>query len=265
MDPSWLVNAGGRTIMRAIGLFPDPHMLAFCLGLSLPVSIALFLIENKYRPLIFGFFCLNFLVLLLTFSRGGYLGAAVSLVFLAIFFWKKMAIGAKEFFVSLALLVLVIFIIFGAPVLARFWSSFDASEGSAQGRLAIWRQSLALFERSPLLGVGLGNYAYALNFAENYRNSITAHNLYLDLLVETGIFGLLAWLFFLTGVFVEAFKKIKNVVTADYFLLVGFLGSMVYFIVHSFFETAMFSPVNFAMFMVVAGAVAGIKLVNHES
>ncbi len=31
-NPSWLVNIGGATVLRAFSLFPDPHMFSFYLG-----------------------------------------------------------------------------------------------------------------------------------------------------------------------------------------------------------------------------------------
>ncbi|KKT93289.1 MAG: hypothetical protein UW95_C0024G0002 [Parcubacteria group bacterium GW2011_GWC1_45_14] len=37
--PSWLVNIGGKTVFRAISVFPDPHMLAFYLGMTAPLAL----------------------------------------------------------------------------------------------------------------------------------------------------------------------------------------------------------------------------------
>ncbi|MEA2113056.1 MAG: O-antigen ligase family protein [Patescibacteria group bacterium] len=37
--PSWLVNVGGKTIVRAFSLFSDPHMFSFYLGMILPLII----------------------------------------------------------------------------------------------------------------------------------------------------------------------------------------------------------------------------------
>src|SRR5680860_109967 len=45
-NPSWLVNISGATVLRAISLFPDPHMLSFYLGLVIPIVLS-FIIFNK--------------------------------------------------------------------------------------------------------------------------------------------------------------------------------------------------------------------------
>ena len=252
-NPSWLVDAGGRTLVRAFGLFPDPHMLAFFLGMALPLCAALIIIEKK-RWIFAGLFGLIALTLALTFSRGGYLGITLALAFFIVFGWRRFETKARTFFVSLAFLFLAIFLIFGSPVFSRFLSSFDASEGSAQGRLIIWQQSLTLFEQSPVMGVGLGNYSSALNFGESYRNSVTAHNLYLDLLVEGGVFLLFFWLAFLAIIFKQG-KALLQDGGPKSFLVLGGLSGVVYFIGHSFFETAMFNPANFAFFLALAGVI----------
>ena len=46
-NPSWLVNVSGVTVLRAISLFPDPHMFSFYLGLIIPIIFSLVLFNEK--------------------------------------------------------------------------------------------------------------------------------------------------------------------------------------------------------------------------
>ncbi len=250
-NPSWLVEMNGQTLMRAIGLFPDPHMLAFYLGLVLPFVLAAIFYEKKYRPLLFIVACLLLLVLLLTFSRGGYLGLVVSLIFIILLLWRRLERKGKFFLGGLAGLIMVIALIFGAPVISRFFSSFDLAEGSNFGRLQIWQESLAVAKEHPLLGVGLGNYPAAIDFSGTYRSAITSHNLYLDILAELGIFGLAAWLWLLASAALTALKEIKH--GALIAPALGVLAALIYFVVHSFFETPIFNPTVLAFLMIILG------------
>lgn len=67
-------------------------------------------------------------------------------------------------------------------------------------RTWLWKANWALFKESPLFGVGLrknselAGYWLQKQLNQSHVFSGHAHNLYLDLLSGTGIFGLMAWL-----------------------------------------------------------------------
>jgi len=72
---------------------------------------------------------------------------------------------------------------------------------SLSNRTAIWVVGLAMAEDHPVLGVGLGNFLqrqpeYQRATGESISEGLLApHNLYVELLAETGVAGLAAWLF----------------------------------------------------------------------
>lgn len=80
-------------------------------------------------------------------------------------------------------------------------STFESARNPGVGiRLGVWRDALRLFRADPLLGSGLGSFdeaAYLLpgTNADTVfrRNGWHAHNVYLHVLAETGVLGLLAW------------------------------------------------------------------------
>jgi len=255
-NPSWQVNIGGQTVMRAIGLFPDPHMLAFYLGLTSPFALVMLFFEKHRRGLWFAIYCLLAAVLLLTFSRGGYLGLLAGLMVFFIFAWRKIKGKGKRFFVALCLFAAAMLLLAGWPVAMRLASSFNMQEGSNMGRLNIWQDSWQVIKNNFIIGVGLGNYPLAVDFSGNYRSSVTSHNLYLDIWAETGIFGLLAWLLLLFGAAGAAIKKINRFPV----VALGTLAGLAYFFTHSFFETAIFNPTVLSFLMIVLGLlVVNIK------
>ncbi|OGZ33573.1 MAG: hypothetical protein A2Y98_01400 [Candidatus Portnoybacteria bacterium RBG_19FT_COMBO_36_7] len=258
-NPSWFVSVGGGTLMRAFGLFPDPHMMAFFLGLVLPLAIVKVIYAKKTGYFLVACTVIMLAVLLLTFSRGGYLGLFFSITVILFYSWTFLDRKKKSVILTGSVLSLLILLIFAVPIVSRFISSFLLSEGSSLGRLQIWKQSILVFLDNPVFGKGLGNYSRAVDPLAVYRNPITSHNLYLDIAAETGIFGLAAWLFLLSGSFCQlavSLKKDRAAPDSKTFLKIGLAGSLAYFAVHSFFETSIFNPAILACLMIVLALIS---------
>jgi len=244
-NPSWLVNIGGKTYLRATSLFPDPHMLAFYLGLTLPLAFWLMLQAQKRKKLVmFGCSCI-FIADLLTFSRGGYVGIFSGLIFVGIFFWKKIERKYK-IITGIVLLAGVLIMLVPSPISQRFLSSFDSKEGSNQGRLVMWEKATEVTMNHLLLGVGIGNYPLEVNPVATYRDPIYAHNTYLDIAAETGIVNMLIWIGIL-GVTVLDFLRKSKQESAFFFAAI----SLIIFSAHSVVETAIYSPVVLTLFLII--------------
>src|SRR3989442_14817584 len=65
---------------------------------------------------------------------------------------------------------------------------------------------MQLFHQNPILGTGFNTYSY-LGRTEKYRDT---HNYYLKVLVETGIVGLLVFLWLLWGMFHLGFRLFQT-------------------------------------------------------
>ena len=255
-NPSWLVNIGGATYLRATSIFPDPHMLSFYVGMLIPLALGLiFIAKNKGWPLA-AFITLT-LCDALTFSRGGYLGILAGIVFLLIFLWRKIGIKYKIAVLALISLMALIFII-PNPLANRFYSIFNLKEGSNQGRLETWNRALEVVKNNPLTGVGIGNYPLEIKPTAAYREPIYAHNTYLDIAAETGIGNALVWMALLLVVGVRLYKKSqKNI------FWLAITGSLIIFSVHSLVETAIYSPVVLTLFLLLV-SFSNVET-NHEN
>lgn len=234
-NPSWLVGISGRTYLRATGLFPDPHMFSFFLGLLIPLALGLALEFKKKR------YWIIFLSLLaadiLTFSRGGYLGLFAGALMMLILFWGKIGKKYKTVFLVTASLFILLLTI-PSPVSSRFLSSFNLREGSNQGRIVMWRKASEVIWEHPWTGTGIGNYPLEVKAAVDYREPIYAHNTYLDIAAETGILNALVWIGLLAASLTGFLRKSKNDP-----LFLGASISIVIFSVHSLAETGLYSPV----------------------
>lgn len=251
---SLLVNISGATVLRASGFFPDPHIAALFFGMSLPIT---FWLVGESAGARRKYWCLCAMIILLadlfTFSRGGYVGLifGASVFFLALLLrgmeWKKQ-------FIKISLGGLVIAAILASPVGVRLLSIFASDDGSKIERVRLWREAVELAALRPLIGVGLGNYPLVVKPSANYREPFYAHNLFLDVALETGLIGFLffATLLFLGGLY--AWKKWRR--DRDLFAL-ALLSSLIIFFAHSFFETPLFSVHILPIFLLLmAGSVS---------
>lgn len=255
--PSWLVNLGGKTVFRAISTFPDPHMFSIYLGMALPLALGLFWTSDVQAKRTKDIRCLSgrkiylFLSLailladLLSFSRGGYIGLAAGLLFfLVVMIWSKKVNIKKALIVFMLALVFFVFI-FSSPIGARFLTSFNAKEESNMGRIETWKEALDIIKNNPL-GVGLGNYALERKATADYREPIYAHNLYLDIASETGIFNAIIWIALIIFSIRSFMKKSEGTV-----LWLGGAVSLVIFSTHSLFETALFSVQALPLLLII--------------
>lgn len=257
--PSWIVDAGHAVWMRAFSIFSDSHMLAFYLGLILPLGVALYFISSKHKKIIFIINALLFFVLLLTFTRGAYLSLLASFLVMAGLLWKYFKAKLAAVFILLCLLILIVP---GTPFSFRFATIFNLQEESNVGRLAMWQRASQIGQQHFFSGVGLGNYSLMVNPEMDYRNPTTAHNLYLDIFSEMGIFALIIWLLLILGSIGIVYRKIiKADRTSDQaWLALGLMGSLVYYASHSVFETAIYHPVILPLLMIILGlAYANFK------
>ncbi|MCK5413433.1 MAG: O-antigen ligase family protein [Candidatus Pacebacteria bacterium] len=94
-----------------------------------------------------------------------------------------------------------------SDIFERAKSISDFSEISNKGRFQIWNETLVFVRKHPFSGAGFGNFPSVLgeNFANAKRGS-SAHNIYLDILAELGIFGLVIFLLIIFEILKKAYS-----------------------------------------------------------
>lgn len=262
--PSIFVNIGGHTMMRAVAVFPDPHMLSFYLGLTAPLAVGIATLKfnesgivavlPRHRRFFFVAATTILLADLLTFSRGGYLGVISGLLFLFALQYHAWSARIKK--TIIALIALAAIVIIASPIGTRISSSFDTSEGSNQGRLEMWRAATDIIIEHPFLGVGLGNYSLAVKPSAEYRNPIYAHNLFLDIAAETGIVNTFI---FLALVLTSTYALFRQSKKSPFFLWPAV--SIVIFTAHSLVETSIYSVhvVPLLIFLIASSTHNSVK------
>lgn len=176
------------------GIFENPNDLATALNLLLPLAAGLALTARGAARL---FYTLSALLMaagvMVTFSRGGFLGlaAAVGVLFLKRSIW----IGSGERRISrigaAAVIACALLIFMPGGYVNRVSTIFrqDLDEtGSAQERRLVLGVAARLAVRRAVIGVGMGNF-----HIYSYQEKV-AHNSYLEIAAELGILGLAAYL-----------------------------------------------------------------------
>ncbi|HET9164752.1 MAG TPA: O-antigen ligase family protein [Candidatus Angelobacter sp.] len=136
--------------------------------------------------------CLAFggIALLLTQSRGGLLAFVAMLM-------VQVCISARDRKTRMKRVALVLIVCLLAAAVAGFFFQRlgEIDDFTTVSRLAIWGGAFTVFARSPVLGTGFGNLRALMGGLLNLPDGWTgdAHNLYLELLAETGLIGFAAF------------------------------------------------------------------------
>jgi O-antigen ligase len=123
-----------------------------------------------------------------------------------------------------------------------------------------------VFSDNLFTGVGIGNYSIYLYPTAEYRTPIYAHNLYLDIGAEMGVFALIIWLVLIAITVWQLYKASRDGDDAQIRILaLGLIGSLLWFSVHSFFDTPIYSPTVLAIFMIIISlSVMTVKAVSSK-
>jgi putative inorganic carbon (HCO3(-)) transporter len=136
-------------------------------------------------------------ILVLTLSRGALLALGIAIFFLIglrLLPRLRKSWGLLLFVCGLVLVLAIV----GAPKIQDFISIKGSPGGSYEGRLEIWSRGIFLIQKFPFSGVGLGAFGEAADILTPFQLFKTgtiphSHNLFLQVAVDLGLPGLLAW------------------------------------------------------------------------
>ncbi len=229
---SWFVHVLGVDLFRAIGFFPDPHMFAFYTGMIFPLALGVYKHTKKKCYLVIAVLILG--ANLATFSRGAEIAMLCGFTVLVFTLWRSLSLRKRHGLMFMLSFLICVAILPQNSLTYRLLSSFDGADNSNSARIEIWQETLQIWAQTPIFGVGLGSYAHIVDPEADYRTPIYAHNMLLDVGVELGIVGFLLFLALLIRLMM-LFYCARH--PHGQFAFVA----MVIFMVHSLFDTALFS------------------------
>ncbi|MCI5125920.1 MAG: hypothetical protein D3925_15975, partial [Candidatus Electrothrix sp. AR5] len=164
-------------------------------------------------------------------------------------------------FLSVLFLGLIIIAWFGLnPVLDRL-STLEDLSAAGESRMLIWRDTLQMMYDRPFFGWGPGTFSVAFPAyqTEGFRQLFVnyAHNDYLELAADTGLFGLAAFLGGLLSLYISCLRKLARPTgrggTYRQNVGVGALAACFSILIHSFTDCNLQILANLILFATAAG------------
>ena len=255
---------GYRAAGRGTGIFGNTNDMALHLVTILPISVALmFGSKGVVRKFLYGA-CAAVMIsaIVLSYSRGAFLGMVVVLLFIALKLGRRRRVE-----IALAVLGFAAAIVllapdkYGSRLLSIVIPSLDP-EGSADSRRGELFRSIYIALRHPLLGIGMGNYQPEMS----YKGLVT-HNSYTQVASEMGMTALACYTMFiltplkkLAQIGRETFETRRD--SRFYYLALGLQASLLAYLVSSIFLSVAYV---WYVYYLVAYAVCLRRLYESET
>ncbi len=233
---------------RLLGTWLDPNFLAGFLGLMIPVMIGQWYQDQNFKtrfPLGILIF-ISLWALFLTFSRSGYLATSIGMSLFFVFRDPKVLIIAV-FFAGLGIIsserAQTRLENMSGTISALIFRNTDEIDPTASLRLQSWQQSLALWKKQPIIGIGYNTYRYQAAeegiVDENYFSAGGSDSTHLTVLVTTGILGFLAFLYFFGTLIWSNFLQFWHKKNPVY---LGFSTGILALFLHAIFVNSLLFP-----------------------
>ncbi len=218
------------------GPFKNPNALSAYLTCLIPVFLGVSLYQWKRIFLKILFIlatCTLMAVSLWTNTRGGWLGIMLGLFYIIVIISGCRLKKTLPFLLPISLF-------FYIASISGFISLYAGKLDSH--RFLLFQGSWKMIQDNPFLGKGVGTYMdYSTHYINNF-GACYAHNCYLQMWAETGIFALLSFFLFMGYIFYRSIKaSLRMPKTLDFFVLISFTAGMLGFLAHSFFEVHLYS------------------------
>lgn len=267
----FIITYSGRT-PSTVG---SPLFLALYLLLFVFLSLVFALKEQRLAKktfYLFAFFLFVTVIFAFTLSRAALVGFLLAGLYFVVFYpTKSRLIKVSLLAASFVLVATTIYLVFHPDLIPQAWQRFSIQEMLQDPRIAGWKITLQALTDRPVLGYGPYNFAIA--FDKHYGFSIsesdqkfyqqthwwdTAHNSYLDIIVNTGFLGFVAYLFFLATLVWNLQKQRRK--SNNPLLYHGVQATLVAYLSAIFFTFDTFS--TYLIFFLLVGY--SLYLVNQE-
>lgn len=254
---TFIRHYANRTNVGFLWVYFGHNHLSGLLIFAIPFCLYILLTHwnnNRFRLPILSIFCFFLISLLLTLSIGAMIALALSF-FIIIFFIKKSFPFKKNFFVVffiLAFFSLSSLYFFSTNKRLNVLHLKKNPYNNVATRFVYWQRAFDNFVQKPLTGTGLDTFYIGREKTPPF--SRYAHNFFIHMLSDAGIFGFLSSIGLIGAVILHAYNAIK--MTSDrkirsfyIFILIGMLSS----VFMAMIDVDWHIPTAFLFFWIFAG------------
>lgn len=229
----------------------EAELMLFVMGLAA-------YLKKSWKLAAWGLLVFSGYCLLYSFSREAYAGILFGALVLGLMKQRWVLVALVAFLISWQSVV-------PTSVQERILMTYDQNEQqldtSAQDRVTIWNDAMNLFQQNPAVGIGFDTYKY-LHRVTIYTDT---HNYFLKVMVETGVVGLLFFLWLLMKMSWMGFRLFRS--AEDPFLkslgLAFCLVMACVFVVNFFGDRWLYLSVNGYLWVMMA-CVARAQVIVDE-
>ena len=194
----------------------------------------------------------------MTKVRGAWAAFAIVFSFLTVNKLKKIGV------------VLLIILMLGIFLTQESTVTYIMALTSIKDRSVMWQNGWEIFKKHPIIGNGLNTFF--VNYKEVRKDSFTgergsyAHNCYLQMAADIGLFGLISFLVFVFLSIRRAFASLRRIKEPFYHsLILGISLGLLAYLLHSFVDTNLYSLNLAVLFWLSLGILlAAIKIADPE-
>ena len=158
------------------------------------------------------------LAIFMTGKRGPLVFGIITII-VEYLFTNKSKIPNKLFKLSVGGIIagtLLVIVSNFVPSIALVCDRLFNSKDILNGREQLYNYALKLFNEHTFFGIGWGNFKYYYSEYYNFAQLLNVHNVYLQLLCETGIVGTIIILFYMIKSVLKSYKMQKQEVYSNY-------------------------------------------------
>ncbi|MBW4649727.1 MAG: IctB family putative bicarbonate transporter [Kastovskya adunca ATA6-11-RM4] len=245
-------------LTRVYSYLGNPNLLAGYLIPAVALSMAACFSWQRWVPkaLALTMFVVNSACLILTFSRGGWIGFVVCgftfLVLLVYWYSVRLPMAWRRWALPVLLAgslgLLAMAILFVEPIRDRVFSIFLGRKDSSNNfRINVWAAVIEMIRDRPILGIGPGNNAfnsiYPL-YARPRFTALSAYSIFLEVAVETGLIGFSCFIWLLVVTFnqgVQQLKRSRETGNSSFWLMAA-IAALLGMLAHGVVDTVWYRP-----------------------
>lgn len=233
---------------RIAGTFGHPNVLAYFSVIVLALIGAVWFyrgsnINDIERKIFITIGIAYLIVLLITFTRGAWLGLILFILLMSLAQYPVKTIRISSIIVGFATLISLLYTFIASPdmldlpplgqfpVMNRIVGLFNSDPSdSVIWRLNMWDDAYNKALESPYIGFGTGSSETIIEQTRGtYRGSVEVHNDYIKVFLEQGIIGLLVYLIVIINILYSLYSRYiqsRNI----YILTIAVLMSIIYIV-----------------------------------